>query len=816
MERKPWRVLKFGGTSVATAEQLRAVATLAQSALMGRRVCVVVSAVAGITSRLQMATGACAKGEEPSTSVAAFAERHRTLARELGLAEAVIPQLEALESELARLLGGVTLLKECSPSILAQVLSLGERAAAALFEQVLLSTGVTVRCLDPREWLPAEGDPLEARVRLDALCAGFQDLKTDEDRLLLLPGFFAGDADGRVLLLGRGGSDYSAALVAMGLRAAELEIWTDVNGIYSADPRLVPEAFPLTEMSYEEAMELAHFGAKVLHPKTLAPLRTAGIPLWVRDSFHPEQPGTQVGSAAAPPASGVRGLSWMPGLALLNLSGSGMPGVPGVAARAFAALAQAQINVLLITQGSSEVSICIAVPEADGLRATEALRDAFRAERVAGLVDGVELRGGLGVLSVVGDGMHTRVGMAAMFTGGLADAGCNIIAMAQGGSERSISVVIESEDGPKALRSAHRRCLGTRESMELHLMGLGTVGGALLSLLARQIPEWREKGLDIQLRTVANSRKQLEDFGGMDPLQAAARLAAEGATPDLDALLRGIKSRRPELAVFVDCTSNEALSSRYLDCFEAGLHVVTANKKANSASMAAWRKLRQVSNSAWRRFLYETNVGAGLPVIDTVKGLRASGDRILRFEGILSGTLSFILGRLGEGIALSQAVKEAMDQGFAEPDPRDDLSGADVARKVLILAREMGLELEPEQVQLAGLLPADFDTSGPLDTFLARLPQLDEAFRERVEALKSQGRVLRYLGSVEPSGARAGLQEVEFSHPLAAIQGGENALSFLTAHYQPRPMVIRGYGAGAEVTAAGVLSDILRLASGMR
>ncbi|MBI4913796.1 MAG: bifunctional aspartate kinase/homoserine dehydrogenase I [Acidobacteria bacterium] len=808
--------MKFGGTSVNGPERMNTIADLAEAALKEGRVCLVASALAGVTNLLVQAAEGAAKGEDPEGPLSTFRARHEELARSLGLEQRCGEALEALGADLAKLLRGISLLQECSPGVTALLYSFGERASCALLAELLRQRGLPARLLDPRDLVLCAGDPLEATPQLEGIRERFGPLRDGGDRLVLLPGFFGGDASGKVVLLGRGGSDFSAALAASALDAALLEIWTDVDGIYSADPRIVPEAFPLPELSFEEAMELAHFGAKVLHPKTIAPAREKGIPVSIRDSFRPQLPGSLVTAKAGDPPQGVRGLSWLPGLALVDLRGPGMPGVPGVAARAFGALARQEISVVLITQGSSEVSICIVVKESDGERAAQALQEAFRAELAAGMVEKVELRPGLGILSAVGDGMRTRVGMAAAFTSAMADAGCNIIAIAQGSGERNISLVLSGEDGPRGLRAAHRRCFGTRETLELYLFGVGLVGSKLLELLDRQIPELAAAGLDLRLCGVANSRRMVLEEAGIAPGEARARLQASEEPSSLERLRSSIGVRRPEVAVFVDCSASPVLAEATPGIIAAGLHAVSANKKANAGSLALYRAIREASARSRRRFYYETHVGAGLPVIDTVKGLMAAGDRLLRFEGVLSGSLSYILGRLGEGVLLSDAVKDAMQKGFTEPDPRDDLSGADVARKVLILAREAGMMLEPSDVKLEGLLPADFDDSGSVDSFVARLPQLDEPFRKRVEALRAQGKVLRYAGSVGPDGARTGLLEAGPDHPLFPIQGGENALSVLTAHYSPRPMVIRGYGAGAEVTAAGVLSDVLRLGLGLR
>ena len=815
--QQPWRVMKFGGTSVAGAERMAGIADLARAAMESNRVCLVASALSGVTNLLVEAAESAAQGEEPERAESTYLERHLKLVTELGLdGTDLAGTIEALAHELGKLLRGVGLLQECSEPVRAMLGAFGERASCAILAEFLRSRGLPVRLLDPRERILCEGDPLEANPRMDAIHAAFADLRGGSDRLLLLPGFFGGDSRGRTVLLGRGGSDWSAAIAAAALDAELLEIWTDVDGIFSADPRLVPEAFPLPELSFEEAMELAHFGAKVLHPKTIAPARERGIPVRVCNSFRPESPGSLVRAKAEAPVHGVRGLSWLPGLALIDLRGPGMSGVPGVAARAFGALARLEISVVLITQGSSEVSICLMVRAADGERSARALREAFHAELQAGMVEEIDLRTGLGILSAVGDGMRTRVGMAATFTAAMADAGCNIVALAQGGSERNISLVLAAEDGPRGLLAAHRRYFGTRETLELYLFGVGTVGSQVLQLLERQIPGLKAAGLDLRLCGLANSRKMVLDAEGIPLGEAVARLQDSGTVSDVEALKSFIGSRRPEVAVFVDCSASAVLADQYPGLLDAGFHVVSANKKSNAGTLALHTAIRDAALRSRRRFYYETNVGAGLPVIDTVKGLMAAGDRLLRFEGVLSGSLSFILGCLGEGISLSEAVASAMAKGFTEPDPRDDLCGADVARKVLILAREAGLGLEPSDVQLEGLLPAEFDSSGPLEDFLARLPGLDEPFRQRIAKLKSAGMVLRYAGSVGPEGARVGLLEAGPEHPLFGVQGGENALSFLTAHYSPRPMVIRGYGAGAAVTAAGVLSDVLRLALVLR
>lgn len=796
------------------------------------RVSVIVSAVAGVSNKLQESIDGSVRGENPERFVKELRSIHLEICRELQSklagfdSDSVMKGLEDKFVELQNLLTAAGSFGECTDTAHCRIMGMGELLCVPIVEAVLLAKKQSVIVLDSRKFIMATGNQKEAGADyaktaelLRPYCDGEYKSQT---KILLMPGFVCSWISGEGAqplpgLLGRNGSDFSAAIVGACMGSKQVQFWTDVDGIYTADPRIVKDAILVDDMTYEEAMELAFFGSKVLHPKTLAPLAAKGIEAWSLNSLNRSARGTRIGKGpfenSNQKASFVRGISCLKKTSIISVSGSGMRDRPGIAGRIFDAVSRAGISVLLITQSSSEYTISFCVRDESAARAKEAIAGEFDLEIRDGVINPVEVYSNCAIVSIVGDGMKKQLGVASRFFDALANAGVSVLAIAQGSSERSISAVIDGEMGDIAVRMAHNFFFHTAQSIQVFAFGAGNIGGTLLDQIGEQQDSLLAQGIDIKVYAISTVDGLLIDENGIDLKTWRETTKKMPLKTSVDEILKFVRDKKPLNPVFVDCTASYDLPERYLDILEAGMSIATPNKRANSMTMDFYKALRKTANKKRRRFLYETNVGAGLPIIDTLQNLFRSGDKLTRFMGIMSGSLSYIFGRLDEGVAFSQAVLEAKEKRYTEPDPRDDLNGMDVARKGLIIAREAGYDIELSDVEVLKVFPDDFDTSGSTEEFLKRLPQVDDYFKKKIDALKKENKVLRMGATVQDGKCTVGMFEVGPEDPLYAIKGGENAFVFYTARYQPIPLTVRGYGAGAGVTAAGVFGDILRTVS---
>jgi len=814
-------VHKFGGTSLADASCFRRVAEIIASRPERNRA-VVVSAMSGVTNSLVGAVKLAGERDVAGyeQALAELGEKHRRTLVDLApgrLAAEIEQMIEHDLADIADLLRATTLLRRSSRETLDLVSGYGELWSARLLHALFNATGAPSATIDARDVLVAEWR--DSTLEIDwsasrARCQAWLESRADLPATLVITGFIASTRDGVATTLGRNGSDFSASIFATLLGASEIHIWTDVDGVMSANPSLVPEALLLEEMSYDEAMELAYFGAKVIHPSTMAPAVQRGLPIYIRNTFRPELPGTRI---HAGPSSGfsVKGLATIESISLLNLEGTGMIGVPGTAQRLFGALRDAGVSVVMISQGSSEHSICFAVPSAVADEARAAVERAFFAEQHHGQIQRVELTSGCSILAAVGDGMAGNPGIAAKFFSALGKARVNIRAIAQGSSERNISVVVDAADTTRALRAAHSGLYLSDQTLSVGILGLGNVGSELArQLAARSAHLWHAFGVDLRVRALSTSTRMLLSDRAIDLVTTdRSTIDSRGETLELERFVAHVHADYLPHAVIVDCTASDEVARQYDSWLARGIHVVTPNKRANTAEMAYYRRLRQANRVVGAHYLYETTVGAALPIIQTLRDLIQTGDEISEIEGILSGTLSFLFNSLDGSQPFSELVTRARDLGYTEPDPRDDLSGMDVARKVVILAREMGMPIELGDVAVKSLVPEALQR-GSVRDFLDALPSHDEAMEATRRSAAASGNVLRFVGRLSRDGeASVGLRAYPTAHPFARLQRTDNVVLFRTRRYHENPLVVQGPGAGREVTAAGVFADLLRLAA---
>lgn len=819
------QVLKFGGTSVGSVESIRQVLQIIDNHHQnGDQIAVVFSAMGGVTNQL------IEIGRMAATGSADYLELVRRIEdRHFTVIKALIPVKEQSKifatvrgtiNELEDLLRGVSLIQELSARTLDLITSFGERLSTLVITECVKSRrddgrGIPAQFCDARKLIKTDAQFGHANVNFTLTNELIQSYFNKTGDLQLITGFIGSTEKNETTTLGRGGSDYTASIIGAALNAQVIDIWTDVDGMMTADPRKVPNAFNIPTITYAEAMELSHFGAKVIYPPSLQPAFARNIPIRVLNTFNPTHNGTVVSRTAERRQYTITGISSIDDIALVNVQGSGMIGVAGVSAKLFGVLAAHKISVILISQASSEHSICFAIDPRGAENVKAILEMEFATEIQHGYIDSIAIERDLSVIATVGEGMKKSSGIAGKLFSVLGKNGVNIVAVAQGSSEINISVVINKNNLSKALNALHNIFFQSEARvLNLYLVGLGLIGKTLMRQINHQSEFLRtEKLLKVCVVGMSNSRKMLLDPKGISLDDWHDRLQTEGVTTSLPAFVDRIKQYNLPNSVFIDCTSDKDIVQFYESLLDGNISVVTPNKVANSGSYSEYRRLQRTALNRGVKFLYETNVGAGLPIINTVQGLMTAGDQFLKIEAILSGTLSFIFNTFQPGVSFADVVREAKEKGYTEPDPRDDLSGLDVARKILILAREAGFALEPEDVTIDTILPQSCLDAPTIPAFFEELERNNAYFENLLAEAEAQGGKIRFVARFEHNKATIGLRTVGADHPFYQLTGADNIVSFTTERYKERPLVIKGPGAGAEVTASGVFADVVSIGS---
>lgn len=818
-----WKVHKFGGTSLADAGCFRQVASIIQAARQaepGVSLGVVVSAMSGATNQmLQLSIDAQDGGGDWKQSLDAIGERYSEAARDLVSPESRVALLDAWTADAEKIavqLTEIARLKVASQRRRETIAGHGEVWSARLlaaYLSELLGKDQAGSWIDARELVVVNHGELGPQVRWESTERLWQGhLPADFDGVVVVTGFNALDEDGLPTTLGRNGSDYSAAILAALTDAKALTIWTDVDGVLSGDPRRIPEAQIIESLTYDEAMDLAYFGAKVIHPQTMGPAVMKSIPIFIRNTFNPDAAGSRI-SARGHADDAIKGVTTVDHLAIVNVEGAGMIGVPGTADRLFASLRSAGVSVTLISQASSEHSICVAVPEDLADLAKRVISAAFAEELEAGQIQRVEVETGQSILAVVGDNMVGLPGVAGRFFSTLGAAGVNVRAIAQGSSERNISAVVDTSSAERALRAVHSGFYLSAKTVSIGLLGPGTVGGELLSQIESRTAWLREKfNLDLRIRAIGRSRAMLLGDRRIDLANWQDAMANDAVDFDIDAFERHVHADHLPHAVIIDCTASEDIANRYAGWLERGIHVVTANKKAFSGPTDYYRTLQESAQRGGTHYFYETTVGAALPIIGTLRKLLDTGDRIHSIDGIFSGTLAYLFNVFDGSRPFSDIVRDARASGYTEPDPRDDLSGMDVARKLTILARELGVPVEIGDFPVENLIPEDLRELD-IDGFLDGLARYDDEMLAMYTKARDAGCYLRYVAALDEDGKLSvGLREVPADSALSHVQLTDNIVRFKSDRYAKNRLVVQGPGAGPEVTAGGVFGDLLELA----
>jgi len=810
------KILKFGGTSVGSIASIQTLLNILKNE-QGEKPVVVLSAMSGVTNLLiSMAEGA-AQGVDFAASLAELEKRHFEVVKALLDIQHQNPAFTKLKINfnlLEELLQGVLTLKELTPKTRDLVLSFGERCSTVMISKIAAQHFPEAIFVDASELIKTDSAFGNAKVNMDLtgqLIRGFYN--ENKDKMLFVTGFIAGNDAGQITTLGRGGSDYTAAIFGSALNASEIDIWTDVNGMMTADPRMVKKAFPLPELTYTEAMELSYFGAKVIYPPTMIPAFLKKIPIVIKNTFEPEFPGTVIQHDCKASNLPIKGISSINSISILNLEGSGMVGKSGFSGRLFSLLAREQINIILITQSSSEHSITFAVQPTDAQRAKALIEQEFELELLANKLEKPEIEANLAVLAVVGENMKQTPGVSGKLFHALGRNGVNVRAIAQGSSEYNISVIISSHDLAKALNAVHDAFfIELTKTLHAFCLGTGNIGKTLFKQLNGHSDFLQENnGIQVKIAGISNTRKMVFNADGISLDNWEDTLQASDEKADLREFITRMKSMNLPNCVFIDNTASPKPIEFYEEAFKSNISVVTCNKIGNSASYNQYKTFRDTARQHGVDFFYETNVGAGLPIIRTLKDLMSSGDRVQRIEAILSGTISFIFNNFKGDANFHDVVKMAQEKGYTEPDPRDDLRGTDFMRKMLILARDAGYEMEAADVEIESMLPKACLDAASVDDFYAALKAEDAFFANLKNEAENNGKVLRYIGKLENGKAAITLQMVDESHPFFTLSGSDNIISFTTDRYKERPLVVKGPGAGAEVTAAGVFADLINV-----
>lgn len=806
------KVLKFGGTSVGSIENLRKVKQIVDS--QNTDVVVIVSALGGVTDKvLTMAQTAATTKTFLTTEMMEITTRHMTTIETLvpeTMQTEVKASIQEKLDELENLIRGVSMLGELTNRTLDRIGGMGE-----MLSSTIIAAFLGAKWVNSADLIRTDSNFVKAEVDFTVTNKQIVDAFIGFSGVAIAPGFVAKNEEGESTTLGRGGSDFTAAIYAAALNAESLEIWTDVNGFMTADPRVIRKAYTIDYLTYSEAMELSHFGAKVIYPPTILPVYRKRIPIRIKNTTNPEAEGTLIGhEKLAGKERIIKGISSISNISLLTIHGAGMVGVTGISMRMFSALGLENVNVILISQASSENSISVAVPSSDEAKAMAAVEAEFKHEIRNGFINGVAVEKELSIVAIVGENMKESAGIAGKLFNILGKNGVNIRAIAQGASELNISWVVKTKDLRKTLNVVHEGFfLSSYKELNLFLIGIGTVGGNFIQQLRQQQQKLlEEKRLKVKLVGVANSKTMLFDRDGIDLDNYFETLSASEIPSDFDAYIKSMIDLNLYNSVCIDCTANENLAEHYQDVLDARISIVAANKVAASSEYKNYIKLKETAVRNGIKFFFETNVGAGLPILSTIKDLINSGDKIIKLQAVLSGTLNYIFNTLSEDIPFSRAIEMAKEAGYSEPDPRIDLSGKDVARKLLILARESGYQMEDNDIEVKKFIPQEL-FAGTMDEFWDGARKLDEKFEKERSELAANNKKWRFIATFEEGNSNASLQAVESSSPFYELEGSNNIILITTERYNEYPMQIKGYGAGADVTAAGVFSDIIRIAN---